>query len=98
MRKITKESIEHFMNDKPFSKSNMKVKVKPNVTVLFLYVNAIAYRYNDPERTLSITDAGWQSTTTKERLNGIPGVNIYQKDFEWYLNGEKWNGKLTDVK
>ena len=98
MRKITKESIDHFMNDKPFSKSNMKVEVRPNVTVLLLHNNAIAYRYHDPERTLSITDAGWQTNTTKERLNGIPGVNIQQKDWEWYLNGKKWNGDIIDIK
>jgi hypothetical protein len=32
------------------------------------------------------------TTTTKERLNGLNGVNIHQKDFQWYLNGEAWNG------
>jgi hypothetical protein len=63
-----------------------------------LHGNEIAYRYNDPERTLSITDAGWQTNTTKERLNGIPNVHIHQKDWVWYLNGEEWNGNLIDVK
>ena len=62
-----------------------------------LHGNKIAYRYNDPERTLSITNAGWQSVTTKERLNGIPDVSIHQMNFVWYLNGEEWDGSLIDV-
>lgn len=98
MRKITKESIEAFMNAKKFKKSNTEVKVLPNVTVLILFDNEIAYIYNDPKRTLSITDAGWSSNTTKERLNGLPNVSIYQKNSQWYLNGEVWDGKLIDIK
>jgi hypothetical protein len=58
-------------------KSNMQVF--ENVTILRLHGNAIAYRYNDPERTLSITNCGWFSNTTKERLNGIPSVSIKRK-------------------
>lgn len=98
MRKITRESIEAFNNAVPFNKSNTIVEVLPNVTVLKLFGNEIAYRYNDPEGTLSITNAGWESNTTKERLNALDGVSIYQKNHVWYLNDEPWDGKLTDIK
>jgi hypothetical protein len=97
MRKITEQSIEAFYNAKPFKKQNMSVEVLPNVTILKLHGNAIAYRYNDPQGTLSITNAGWQTVTTKERLNALNGVKIVQKDFEWYLNGVKWDGRLIDI-
>jgi len=97
MRKITEESVDAFMNARKFKKSNMEIEVLPNVTVMRLHGNPIAFRYNDPERTLSITDAGWSSNTTKERLNGIPNVSIQQKNWEWYLNGQKWNGCMIDV-
>jgi len=97
MRKITEESVDAFMNARRFKKSNTEVEVKPNVTILKLFGNEIAYRYNDPRRTLSITNCGWRSVTTKERLNGIPGVSIYQRDHEWYLNDKPWDGELTDV-
>ena len=40
---------------------------------------------------------GWSSNTTKERLNGLTGVNIWQKDFVWYLNGEEWNGEWIRI-
>ena len=98
MRKITEEAIEHFLNGEVFDKSNTKVKVLPNVTILSLFDNDIAYRYNDPENTLSITNCGWKSNTTKERLNGLPNVNIRQVKGAWLLNGKLWDGELIDVK
>ena len=98
MRQITQQSIEAFINAKPFNKQNMSVDVLPNVTILRLHGNAIAYRYNDPEKTLSITNCGWFTNTTKERLNGLPNVSIHQKNFNWYLNGKEWNGEIIDIK
>jgi hypothetical protein len=86
------------MNARPFKKDNMTIEVLPNVTIMKLYGNRIAYRYNDPERTLSISTTGWFTSTTKERLNAIPGVRIHQKNWQWYLNGEQWDGQLIDVK
>ncbi len=65
---------------------------------LLLFNNEIAYRYNDPENTLSITNAGWKSATTRKRLNAIPNVNILQSKGIWYLNGKEWDGKLIDIK
>ena len=98
MRKITQESIQAFNNCKPFNKQNMQVQVLPNVTILKLHNNPIAYRYNDPKQTLSITNAGWQTNTTKERLNGLEGVRINQSKGIWYLNGKEWNGELIEIK
>jgi hypothetical protein len=98
MRQITRDSVDAFMSSRKFRKQNMEVKVLPNVTILLLHGNEIAYRYNDVDRTLSITDCGWQSVTTKERLNGIPNVQIQQMNFEWFLNGKQWNGNLIDIK
>ena len=97
MKAITKEAVRNFLMAKPYSKSNTTVKVLPNVTVLSLFGNEIAYLYNDPDRTLSITNAGWVSNTTKERLNALPNVSIRQKNYNFYLNGEKWDGRLKDV-
>jgi hypothetical protein len=97
MKVITEKSVQAFMNAKRFKRDNTEVVVLPNVTILKLFGNEIAYRYNDPERTLSVTNCGWFSKTTKERLNGIPQVSIRQTKGLWYLNGNYWDGKLTDV-
>lgn len=97
MRKVTQQSVNAFEAGKPFCSGNTCVTVQPNVTVLSLHCHAIAYKYNDPKRTLSIDSCGWMSNTTKERLNGITGVSIQQKAGVWYLNGKEWNGELVDV-
>ena len=97
MRQITRQSINAFLNAKKFKKQNMEVEVLPNVTILYLHNNAIAYRYNDPQRTLTIDSCGWFTPTTKERLNALPNVNIYQKNFKWFLNGKEWNGNKIDI-
>ena len=97
MRQITKDSISAFMNAQTFKRQNMRVEVLQNVTILYLHNNSIAYRYNDPQRTLTITNCGWFTPTTKERLNALPNVSIYQKAFKWYLNGKEWDGHKTDI-
>ena len=98
MRTITQNAIDKFLNAETFKSSNTQVEVLPNVTILKLFGNPIAYQYNDPERTLSITNCGWKSNTTKERLNAIPKVSISQRSGKWFLNGAEWDGKLIDVK
>ena len=98
MKKITSEAVKNFLNAIEFKKDNTKVEVLENVTILKLYNNPIAYKYNDPEQTLSITMAGWITNTTKERLNGLPGVNISTKKGTLYLNGSEWGGELIDIK
>lgn len=97
MRKITQESIGSFNSNTPFNKANMSVEVLPNVTILKLHGNSIAYRYNNPERTLSITTCGWDTPTTKERLNGLDGVSVYTSKGQLYLNGKAWNGDLIEI-
>jgi len=98
MRSITVEAVKHFNSASSFKKGNTQVKVLPNVTVLILFGNEIAYKYNDPQNTLSITTAGYKTNTTKERLNGLSNVSINQSKGIWYLNGVEWNGELIDIK
>lgn len=102
MRQITRESINAFLNGQTFNKQNMSVTVDqykdPNniylkLTTLRLHGNAIAKRQNGQ---LYITNAGWSTNTTKERLNALPNVRIQQKAFSWYLNGREWSGEWTN--
>ena len=97
MRKMTEKAILAFNNSVDFKMGNTEVEVLPNVTILKLYGNSIAYRYNDPRRTLSITTCGWNASTTKERLNGINGVSLRTIKGKLHLNGKEWDGKLIDV-
>ena len=98
MRKITSKAADAFMSAKSFKKDNTSVQVLPDKTILRLHGYAIAYRFNDRKKTLKITNAGWQTRTTKERLNGLPGVHIAQHNWDWYLNGKRWDGSIIEVK
>jgi len=89
-RKVTKSIVSAFLAGKTLTVSNSFT----NGSELFLFNNLIAKKGTDG---LFITNAGWKSNTTKERLNELPGVSIYQKKGEWFLNDKEWNGEWTKV-
>ena len=95
MRLITEKSVEKFLNNENFKMNNTEIVVLSDVTIFKLFNNAIAYKYKD--NTLKITNCGYQTNTTKDRLNGLPNVNIKQKNGNWFLNGIEWNGELTEI-
>ena len=100
MRKITADAIRAFRNGNNFKRGNTQVIVNTsgdgnNWRGLILHGSTIAEM--DYNGDLWINDAGWQTVTTKERLNGFPTVTIQQKDFEWFLNGERWDGSKIRV-
>ena len=90
MRKVTEQAVAAFMNGYNFKSGNTEVRD----SAMYLHGNKIA-EWRDGE--LWITNAGWPSNTTKERLNGIPGVSIQQKNWEWYLNGYHWTGYWVKI-
>ena len=95
-RKITQESVQKFLNGIPFKKSNMEVSREGTIYYLKLHGNKIAALEADGK--MWISNAGWATNTTKERLNGLPGVSIRQKDWNWYLNGVQWDGSPQYVR
>jgi hypothetical protein len=72
------------------SGGNTTVITQGEITKVLLHGNLIAEFYGG---TLQIFDGGWQSRTTKSRLNAILrplGWGIFQKDYEWFVN---YNGE-----
>lgn len=47
--------------------------------------------------SLWVTTAGWNTSTTKDRLNGLAGVRVHQNNWDFYLNGQKWGGEWTQI-
>lgn len=98
-RKITIDAINAFMAGQKFNRDNTCVYTTfesngETVWNLSLHGNRIAMRKG---KEISISNAGWQSNTTKERLNGIPGVRIHQKNYQWFLNNEAWDGEWKKI-
>ena len=100
MRKITQQAVEAFESVRSFKSGNTQGRVIPQtgggaLVLLELHGNAIARHESWNGRTF-ITHAGWETRTTKERLNGLRGVSISQMNWDWYLNGKAWNGEWID--
>jgi len=95
MRKVTTQSIEAFKNNVSFKSQNMKIEVRNNETFMYLHNNMIAHKY-DNNTKLFISTCGWESNTTKERLNGLLYLyslpRISQKSFIWYLDNSEFKG------
>lgn len=94
-RKITSEAVSKFLSKITFSKSNMSVTKEGEIIRLKLHGNTIATI--DELGVLSVSHAGWDTNTTKERLNGLPGVRVHQKTRKWYLNGVEWDGSWKRI-
>jgi hypothetical protein len=92
MAKITEQSINAFYNRKRFKKQNMEVCLEENKTFLKLHGNTIAILNSNND--VKITTAGWDTNTTRNRLNGLSGVHVTSRKGELKLNGQLWDGKL----
>lgn len=92
MRKVTQEVCSAFLAGRSLSTGNSHTNGKSR----FLHGNEIAAV--SPGGDLKICNGGWSSLTTKERLNGLPGVHVQQKAGVWYLNGREWNGAWVSVR
>ena len=90
-RAITESICNAFENRQKMTMSNSHT----DGNVLYLHGNAIARFTEDGD--LEISNAGWTSNTTKERLNGLRGVSIHQRNFQWFLNDVPWNGDWTKI-
>ena len=94
MRKIEQQMIDAIKSETDWQSGNTKVVNFFNdgdkcvVSSVFLHGNKIA-EVTDTDMT--IFDGGYQSTTTKSRLNAlcqefcIDGEKVFQKDFSWYV-------------
>ena len=97
MRKIEQQMNEAILNRKDFFKGNTSVQNYTTETgareaVVHLHGNHIA-TIGD---TLQISDAGWQTVTTKSRLNALlnefaEGCYVFQKNFDWFLGDADGN-------
>jgi len=91
MRKIESEMNAAVTNRYNFAKANTTVSIDDRVASVYLHGNLIA-RVGDT--FVQILDGGWQSVTTKSRLNALlravtPDGGVFQKDFTWYYNSSK---------
>jgi hypothetical protein len=57
---------------------------------LYIYEQEIARKIDD--NIMEIRTANYASPTLKRFLNRLPGVHVYHRKFQLYLNGNPWDG------
>jgi len=90
MRKIEQQMCAAIQANKNWQSANTAVTFDPEtgISTVFLHGNKIA-EVSDTDMT--IFDGGWQSNTTKSRLNAlcsefcIAGEGVFQKNFQWFV-------------
>ena len=104
MRKIEQQMINAINNNIDWSSSNTSVHFDPetSVSIVRLHGNKIA-EVND--NSLTLFDGGYQSTTTKSRLNailsefgytcGTKREYVFQKQFEWFIT--MWDNATDSI-
>ena len=90
MRKIEQQMCAAVQSNKDWQSANTSVHFDPEtgVSIVRLHGNKIA---EVSDNDMTIFDGGYQSNTTKSRLNAlcqefcITGEGVFQKDFAWYV-------------
>ena len=89
MRKIETQMIAAVKGDKNWTKDNTSVIIEDGVSKVYLHGNLIA---EVDDESIKLYDGGWQSNTTKSRLNallsefGYATERVFQKNYEWFIN------------
>ena len=92
MRKLEKQMNQAIRGQRNWAGSNTTVFTSDNglESTVYLHGNHIATYFHD-KRELQLFDGGWQSNTTKSRLNALlsefkPQFGVFQKNWTWYVS------------
>ena len=105
MRKIEQQMNRAISNKADWSSSNTRVEYNNNTNCSSIYLHGhqiatVSHNTN----ALKLSSCGWQTVTTKSRLNAIlqeliAGGGVVQRDFNWYLSyaiqsHDFWDGMI----
>ena len=90
MRKIETQMNQALRTFSNWSSGNTTVTSTKEEMRVHLHGNHIG-TLNKATMELNLFDGGWQSNTTKSRLNAIlaefcPDASVFQKNFTWFLS------------
>ena len=90
MRKIEQQMIAAINNNQNWQSANTAVTFdkETHTSIVYLHGNKIA---EIDDNSMTIFDGGYQSKTTKSRLNAlcseycITGEGVFQKNYQWFV-------------
>ena len=100
MRKIETQMNAAIAAGRNWASANTSVQMDGEVATVFLHGNKIA---EIGEGYIQIWDGGWQSNTTKSRINaifdgnGIQGEGVFQKNWSWFARIAQGSGEFATV-
>ena len=105
MRKIEKQMNFAISNKADWSNSNTRVEFNSNTNCSSIYLHGHQIATFDHNlKAVKLSSCGWQTVTTKSRLNAILdevkyGCRVFQKNFDWYLSTNHqtvdfWDGMI----
>jgi hypothetical protein len=100
MRKIERQMNQAITDKVNFKSANTEVQYLDGISYVYLHGNKIA---EVGDGFIRLYDGGWQSNTTKSRLNailqvhGLPGESVFQKAYTWFTKLYTGNGQFTVV-
>jgi hypothetical protein len=100
MRVIERQMNAAIANRCDWKSANTRVEYERgnNISRVYLHGHKIA---EVGDNFIRLFDGGWQTTTTKSRLNaileahGCSGERVFQKKFEWFVTLNTTNGMVT---
>ena len=98
MHKIETQMNNAISEGTDWKSANTRVETVDGVSSVYLHNNLIA---EIGDAFIRLFDGGWQTTTTKSRLNAILNVHgesgdcVFQKNFEWFVRMNTAQGLST---
>ena len=101
MRKIESQMCQAIQSSKDWKSANTEVVTQQDgLSTVYLHGNKIAEVGDD---FLTIFDGGWQSNTTKSRLNALITEfcnavtdGVFQKNYQWFVSDNKVIKEFTN--
>ena len=105
MRKIERQMNFAISNKGNWAGSNTSVSYNENTNCSSVYLHGHQIAVLDHHsNALKLSSCGWQTVTTKSRLNALLsefkyGCKVFQKNFDWYLQSvnqtvDFWDGMI----
>ena len=95
MRKIERQMNFAISNKSNWSSSNTQVSYNENTNCSSVYLHGHQIATVDHHNSaVKLSSCGWQTVTTKSRLNAILeevkyGCSVFQKNWNWYLSNDR---------
>ena len=100
MRKIEQQMNAAIQSNANWSKANTSVRTEDGVSYVYLHGNKIA---EVDEDSVTVFDGGWQTKTTKSRLNAIINEfcnpltdGVYQQNYQWFVRDNNQVHEFTN--